>query len=107
MSNEAVAHAEHAGPGMKIMYVVWGGLLALTVIEVILAWMQMSLGLMLLILLGLSVGKGYMIVAYFMHLKFERMNLILTIIPAVTICLLLFNIFYPDAMRLGEMGWYK
>ena len=75
MSNEAVAHAEHAGPGMKVMYLVWGGLLALTVIEVILAWMQMSLGLMLLILLGLSVGKGYMIVAYFMHLKFEPRRL--------------------------------
>ena len=41
--------------GMKVMYIVWGWLLALTVVEVVLAYFQVPLLVMLLILLGLSL----------------------------------------------------
>jgi cytochrome c oxidase subunit IV len=40
--------------------------------EVFLAYMQTPMMIMLTVLLGLSVIKAALIIAYFMHLKFER-----------------------------------
>jgi len=54
-----------------------GGLLLLTLVEILLAYRPMKLAVMLTILLGLSVIKAVLIVAYFMHLKFERLSMIL------------------------------
>ena len=89
---------------MKTMYIVWGGLLGATLAEVLMAYVQMSLGIMLVLLLGLSVFKAFLIMAWFMHLKFERTDLILTLIPALVMCILLFNVFFPDALRIAEIG---
>lgn len=76
---------------------IW--LLALTGIEVVLAYFQVPIVLMLTILIGLSLVKAALIIAYFMHLKFERLSLVLTLIPALVICICLFFIFFPDSMR--------
>jgi len=104
MSHGNEALHEHPSVGMRPMYWVWFWLLAMTGIEVFLAYLQMSLGLMLIALIGLSVVKAALIIGYFMHLKFERMNLVLTIIPALVACILLMNIFFPDAKRLTTHG---
>ena len=95
---------EGEGTGMKTMYIVWAGLLGATLIEVLMAYVQMSLGIMLVLLLGLSVFKAFLIMAWFMQLKFERMDLVLTLIPAMVLCILLFNVIFPDALRLAELG---
>jgi cytochrome c oxidase subunit 4 len=89
------------------MYLIWGWLVGLTIVEVVLAYMQTPLFWMLLMLLGLSIVKAALIMAYFMHLKFERLNLVLTLIPAMVLTILLLNIFYPDAMRLKSHGVYR
>ncbi|MBA3806074.1 MAG: cytochrome C oxidase subunit IV family protein, partial [Acidobacteria bacterium] len=60
---------------MKLFSIVWGWLLLLTAVEVFLAYIQVSLLIMLTILIGLSVIKAALIVAYFMHLRFERLSL--------------------------------
>jgi len=62
---------------------------------------------MLIILIGLSLMKSAMIVAYFMHLKFERISLILTLIPIVVILIALFGVFFPDSLRSLNLGVYK
>jgi cytochrome c oxidase subunit IV len=50
--------------------------------------------------LGASIIKAALIVAYFMHLRFERLNLVLTIVPAVVICIcLMLLVFFPDSFR--------
>ena len=92
------------GSGMRPMYFVWAWLVGLTAIEVVLAYLHTPLFWMLLMLLGLSVVKAALIMAYFMHLKFERLNLVLTLIPAMVLTILLLNIIYPDAMRLKSHG---
>jgi cytochrome c oxidase subunit 4 len=71
----------------------------LTLVEVVLAYIQMSLRPMLVILIGLSLIKAAMIVAYFMHLKYERMSLVFTLIPALVICICLMFILFPDSNR--------
>ena len=97
-----VAHGEHGGSDRQNVY-VWGGLLGLTAFEVFLAYIQIPLTLMVIILMGASIVKAALIVAYFMHLKFERLSLILTIVPTIVVLLCLFAILFPDSFRLHNM----
>ena len=55
---------------------------------------------MLTVLLGLSVIKAALIIAYFMHLKFERLSLFLTLFPMLIFCIVLMLIFLGDAYRI-------
>ena len=54
---------------------------------------------MLTALLGLSVVKAALIIAYFMHLKFERFSLFLTLFPMLIFCICMMFVFMPDSMR--------
>jgi cytochrome c oxidase subunit IV len=83
----------------KLFSIVWGWLLLLTAIEVFLAYKQVPLHIMLTILIGLSVIKAALIVAYFMHLRFERLSLVLTLVPMLVVCICLFFVFFPDSFR--------
>ena len=80
------------------------GLLVLTLVEVVLAYVQIDdLRLMLTVLMGLSIVKAYLIMAYFMHLRFERMSLVMTLVPALVICICLLFIVFPDSFRAGSL----
>jgi cytochrome c oxidase subunit 4 len=82
---------------------IWFALLALTGIEVWLCYIQLSTAPMLTLLVGLSVIKAVLIIAYFMHLKFERLSLFLTLFPALILCILLMLFFLGDAGRTFYM----
>ena len=96
------AHGEHGGSNRENI-IIWGVLLALTALEVFLAYIQINVTLMLIILMGASIIKAALIVAYFMHLKFERLSLILTIVPTIVVLLCLFAVLFPDSFRLRDM----
>ena len=99
----AAEHVHFEG-GTRLFLNVLAGLLALTVIEVFLAYKQIhDLRVFLTILMGLSLVKAAMIVAYFMHLKFERMSLVLTLVPTVVICICLLFIVFPDSFRANGL----
>lgn len=89
----------------KLFLVVLGALLILTLVEVFLAYIHVSLVLMLTILLGLSIIKAALIVAYFMHLRFERLSLVLTLVPALVICICLLFVFFPDSFRSSSLRY--
>ena len=99
------AHAEetHVSVGIPTFIKVWIGLLALTGVEVFLAYEQVPTHIMLTALVGLSVIKAAMIIAYFMHLKFERFSLFMTLFPMLIFCILLMLIFLGDATRIPHM----
>ncbi len=83
---------------------VWVMLLILTGVEVFLAYEQVPTTIMLTVLLGLSIIKAALIIAYFMHLKFERLSLFLTLFPMLVVCIgLLLMLLLPDSARLLEM----
>jgi caa(3)-type oxidase subunit IV len=88
----------------KTYYMVWAGLLVLTVIEIVLIFPNLSTVGMLLILVGLSLIKSYLIMYYFMHLRSETMSLKLTLIPITLILIGLFAIFFPDSYRALHRG---
>src|SRR5213078_4947959 len=98
------AHAEeHFAGSNKLFISILGWLLLLTLFEIFLAYKPMSTMIMLTILLGLSVIKAALIVAYFMHLKFERLSLFLTLFPMLIFCIVLMLIFLGDAYRIPNM----
>lgn len=86
---------------------VWLALIVLTGIEVFLGYIHVPLVMLLVSVMGLSVIKAVLIMAYFMHLKFERLSLILTIVPAMTICILLFLTFFADGFRAFSLKAFR
>jgi caa(3)-type oxidase subunit IV len=91
-------------PSTRLFASVWVYLLIITLVEVILAYVQVAPPLgMLAILMGLSVIKAGLIVTYFMHLRFERASLVLSLIPAVVVVITLLFVFFPDSFRLHEL----
>ncbi len=112
---EAAAHMEsaHVAPVEEVHFAgsnrlflsVWFWLLLLTGFEVFLGYIQLPVVYMLVILMGASIIKAALIVAYFMHLRFEKLNLILTIVPAVVIAICLLLVFFPDSFRAKNLRY--
>ena len=106
MTADAHAHAEeHFAGSNKLFISIWVWLVALTLVEIFLAYKPMPIHLMLVVLLGLSIVKAALIVAYFMHLKFERVSLILTIVPMLIVCIMLLFVFFPDSFRSAGLRY--
>jgi len=93
----------HAEGSTRVFLIVWFWLLALTGVEVFLGYEHLELKLMLVLLMGLSVIKAALIIAYFMHLRYERTSMAAALMPALIIVILLMNIFLPDSLRLLHM----
>lgn len=74
------SHDDHGGLSKKKIWQVFGILLLITVIEFFIAlWViphgYMSHGVGNFIYIALTLLKAYYIVAYFMHLKYEKLGL--------------------------------
>ena len=87
----------------KSFLFVWLSLLVLTILEIVLAYVSMAVSLMLVTLLLLSFVKTGLIVAYFMHMKFELRSLFWALIPATVICIVLMAAFFPDSLRILQL----
>ncbi len=78
------AHDDHGGLGKKKIWQVFFILLALTVVEFIIALWAIPAGHMSqhignYVYIILTLFKAYYIIAYFMHLKYEKVGLILSV----------------------------
>ncbi len=93
----------HFEGSIKLFLQVLGALLVLTLVEVYLGYIHLWLGIMLTLLIGLSLVKAALIIAYFMHLRFERLSLVLTLIPILCVCICLLFVFFPDSRRSQEL----
>ncbi len=90
---------------MPLFQKVWFGLLAITFVEVLLAYVQIAgVLVMLLILLILSAAKAWMIMSSFMHLRFDHPLLAkIVIVPAVICIVVMCGYFFPDSFLLLEL----
>ncbi len=102
MSNPAAAH-EHEGGSIRVIFFVWGSLLALTLVETFLAYQQLEIKVMLGILMTLSIIKASLIIAYFMHLSYERRSLVLALMPALVFVIGMMFTVFPDSIRTALM----
>jgi cytochrome c oxidase subunit 4 len=100
MSTHA-SDATHRGASNALITTVWLILLVLTLVEVFLAYERVPVNIMLTVLMGLSIIKAALIMAYFMHLRFERLGLFLTLVPAMVFCIcMMMVVFFPDSLHL-------
>ena len=81
-------HGEHEGMTKKKILRIFGVLLAITVVEFIIALWLVPTGKIPLhyanpIYIVLTLAKAFYIVAYFMHLKFEKVGLALAIVVPI------------------------
>lgn len=59
-------------------YSIWFLLFVLTIVEVTVAYLSgLPRTLLILVLVGLAIWKATLVAMYYMHLKFERLRLIL------------------------------
>jgi cytochrome c oxidase subunit IV len=101
MSEAAMHHDE----GKSQYFWVWGALLVITLVEIALAYKQVfDPPHMLGVLMVLSLIKAALIIAYFMHLKFEMARMKIVLMTAVVACLTLMCVFFPDALRVLHLG---
>src|SRR6185436_6717952 len=105
MTEHAAGGEEHFAGSNKLFISVWVWLLVLTGFEVFLGYIHLPVVYMLTILMGASIIKAALIVAYFMNLRFERLNLVLTIVPALVICICLLLVFFPDSFRAKHLRY--
>ena len=83
---ESLAHEQHVGGGTKEIWKVTIILSVLTIIELALGYSMMSMDdgffkhFIKGVILILMVAKAFYIVGYFMHLKHEIRNMIMTIV---------------------------
>lgn len=101
---EQIVFEQHRHHKKSQFYWVWGALLIITAIEVYLAYQNMQPVRMLSILMGLSIIKAALIIAYFMHMKFEASRMRWLTMCSLVICLSLMCIFFPDAYRILKLG---
>src|SRR5258707_15531174 len=104
MNTQAHAEEAHAGASVGTNVAICIGLVAITGLEVFLAYEHLQPSVMLTVLVVLSVVKAAMIMSFFMHLKYERFSLVLLLIPATIFCLcMMFIFFFPEAFRLLQL----
>ena len=104
MTEHAATHDEpHGGATTGLFLKVWIGLVVITFGEVYLAYLHFPAVAMLLILIGLSLVKAGLIMAYFMHLRYERLSLVLLLIPALLFCIGMMTVIFPDSLRLLDL----
>ncbi|MDR5683981.1 MAG: cytochrome C oxidase subunit IV family protein [Armatimonadota bacterium] len=91
-------HAEDHG--YRVYGTTWFWLLIITIAEVGITFLHIPRVLMVLGLVGMAIAKAVLIMAYFMHLKFERRTLTYMIgLPMILIVVLYFAL-WPDALLL-------
>ncbi|MBI1737863.1 MAG: cytochrome C oxidase subunit IV family protein [Acidobacteria bacterium] len=101
MSSHSSDSHGHAGT-TKLFAWVWIWLVFITGVEVFLAYKHLPPVTMLLLLIGMSVVKAGLIMSYFMHLRFEKLSLVWTLIPATLFCIGMMTLIFPDGIRLRD-----
>jgi cytochrome c oxidase subunit 4 len=89
--------AGHGGDGMY--YRTWAWLLVITVLEVAMALLHVPRVLLITMLMVMSFLKAILIMATFMHLRFERIQFIYTVVVPLFFGALLFFALVPDALN--------
>src|SRR5262245_23667731 len=77
--------------------VTWGWLLVMTMLALALGYSPVPEGLKALLLVGITLAKIFLIASIFMHLRFEKMNLVLMTFSPLVLALILFFITFGES----------
>ena len=97
--------ASHEAASLKTYWVTWSVLLLLTVVMLVLDQAPMSRRLFVVVMVAAMVIKATLIAGNFMHLRFERLALVLMILVGLFVNgAILYGLIVPDALRIVGMG---
>ena len=83
--------------GYKVYYITWGWLLVMTLLALGVRYVDMPKGIQATLLVGITLAKVVLIGAIFMHLRFERLNLVMLTVCPIVLALIMFFFITPDA----------
>lgn len=90
----------HEG-GYRIYAVTWGWLLAITLLELGVVFLGIPKVLLATTLIVMAVLKAGLIMAYFMHLRYEKLSLVYAVVvPMFFLAIVLFSGVGPDALSV-------
>ncbi len=91
--SEATAH--HHGYGIYIK--IWVYLLIMTTLALGVGYVEMPATIKALLLVGITLAKVVLIGAFYMHLRSEKLDLILITFTPIALSLILFFFMFPDS----------
>ena len=95
--------SETAGGGIATYLVVYVCILVIAALQIVVAYRSMDGRQTLLVMLTLAVVQAGLAITYFMHMKTERRNLALFLLPATVFVLVMMNMIWSDSFRLLNM----
>lgn len=90
----------HPHPPTRVYLVVWGWLFVLSAIAYFIDIWHVSQPFKAILLIAVALMKAGLIVAYFMHLRFERLNLIYAILAPLILLVAMVAGFLPDGVSV-------
>ena len=82
--------------GYRTYYITWGWLLVMTLLALGVGYVEMPGSIKSLLLVGITLAKVILIASIFMHLRFEKLNLVLITFSPLVLALILFFFIGPD-----------
>ncbi len=100
-----MAHAERKHPQVKVYLTVWLWLFVLSFSAYFVDLMNLPFVLKAILLVVIALMKAGLIAAYFMHLRFEKLNLVYTIVLPLILLLALAAGVMPDGLSALMSRW--
>ncbi len=96
-----MAEMGHAPGGYRIYAVTWFWLLAITVVELAIVLLHVPKVILAISLITMALLKAALIIAYFMHLRYERLSLVYAVVvPMFFLAIVLWSFVFPDALHV-------
>jgi len=92
--------AQQHESGYKTYAVTWFWLLVLTLLELGIVLAHVPKTLLIISLIVLALMKATLIVAYFMHLRYERLSFVYAVVIPLFLGVILFFGLAPDAINV-------
>jgi cytochrome c oxidase subunit 4 len=89
-------HGDGHALSYKQYFVTWFWLLVMTMLALALDYVGMPPTIKAVLLVGITLAKIVLIAAVFMHLKWERMNLVMLTFSPLVLALILFFFTYGE-----------
>jgi cytochrome c oxidase subunit 4 len=91
-------HSDHHSLNYKTYLWTWFWLLVLTSLALGLGYAPINEGLKALLLVCTTLAKILVIAAIFMHLRYERINLILITFAPLILAIIMFSFTFPETL---------
>jgi cytochrome c oxidase subunit 4 len=87
---------DHSSISYKQYFMTWCWLLVMTLLALGVGYVNMPEGIKAVLLVGITLAKIVLIAAIFMHLRFERLNLVMITISPLILSIILFFFTYGE-----------